>query len=126
MCIIEVNPVKKEIKEYLRFREKIIVLEYARKFDGPIATCREFNIPKSTFYEWKKKFDTEGIAGLRYKKKTSKPHPRKTPDKIINKNCSLFNCTKGMIRAITIFQCPIGIIGMENIEYFFLRKNTRS
>ncbi|MBT6052914.1 MAG: IS481 family transposase [Candidatus Scalindua sp.] len=92
MCIIEVNPVKKEIKEYLRFREKIIVLEYARKFDGPIATCREFNIPKSTFYEWKKKFDTEGIAGLRYKKKTSKPHPRKTPDKIINKILELRKC----------------------------------
>jgi hypothetical protein len=77
MCIMVVNPVKKEIKEYLRFRKKIIVLEYARKFDGPIATCREFNIPKPTYYEWKKKFDTEGIAGLRYHKKDIKASSEK-------------------------------------------------
>lgn len=83
---------KEEIRKYLRFRKKVIVLEYARLFNGPIDACREFNIPKSTFYCWKKIYDTEGIDGLRNRKSTPKSHPKKTPDKVIQKILELRKC----------------------------------
>ncbi|GAI73474.1 unnamed protein product [marine sediment metagenome] len=45
----------KEAREELRLRFKILVLELATHF-GPTKTCRDFEVPSSTFYEWKKVF----------------------------------------------------------------------
>ena len=53
----------KEAREELRVRFKLMLLEYASYF-GVIETCREFEIPRASFYRWKKKFDSEGRAGL--------------------------------------------------------------
>jgi len=56
--------VTKEIKEYLNFRRKLIILEYAKELKNNIKAIREFNVPKSTFYKWKKAFEKEGPDGL--------------------------------------------------------------
>ena len=34
---------------------------------GPTETCREFEVPNSTFYEWKKAFKRNGVAELKRK-----------------------------------------------------------
>ena len=41
-----------EAKEELRVRLKLVVLELAHHF-GVTKACREFNLPRSTFYRWK-------------------------------------------------------------------------
>jgi len=46
--------VTKEIKEYLNFRRKLIILEFAKELKNNIKAIREFNIPKSTFYNGRK------------------------------------------------------------------------
>jgi len=76
--------VHKETREELGIRFKLVVLELADHF-GVTKTCREFNVPRSTFYRWKQKYDKEGPAGLHRKKPIANSHPRKTPPEVVEK-----------------------------------------
>jgi len=62
-----------EAKEELRRRLKLTVLEYA-KYVGVTEACREFNVPRSTFYRWKQTYEQEGRAGLYHKKPIAHHH----------------------------------------------------
>jgi transposase-like protein len=44
------------------------VLEYAKVCRTVVKAYREFEVPRSTFYNWKRAFDIEGKAGLARKK----------------------------------------------------------
>lgn len=41
--------VTKEIKEYLKFRKKLFILNYVKEVSNTMKVPREFNIHKSTF-----------------------------------------------------------------------------
>jgi len=56
-----------EAREELRVRFKKTVLDIAA-CTGMTKTCREFGVAKSTFYEWKTRYDREGVKGLHRKK----------------------------------------------------------
>lgn len=73
-----------EAKNELRIRLALAVLEYARHF-GVTETCREFNVPRSTFYRWKLSYEHEGRAGLSRKKPIAYTHPRKTAPEVVEK-----------------------------------------
>ena len=68
-------------------RYKRLVLELAEGLGSDVKAYREFNVSKSTFYEWRKTFRKEGAAGLIPKKPIAKSHPRQlslgTVEKII-------------------------------------------
>lgn len=66
-----------EAKEELRVRFKHTVLQIAAEA-GARKTCREFNVPRSTFYGWKSRYDSEGRAGLYRRMPIAFTHPRKT------------------------------------------------
>jgi len=42
--------VTKEIKEYLKFRRKLFILNYVKEVGNTTKSLREFNIQKSTFF----------------------------------------------------------------------------
>ena len=69
--------VTKEIKEYLKFRKKLFILNHVKEVGNTTKALREFNIQKSTFYKWKKAYDKEGPNGLIRKKPIANNHPRK-------------------------------------------------
>ena len=69
-------------REELRIRLKLTVLEYATYF-GATKSCREFNVPRSSFYRWKQSYEQEGQAGLYSKKPIAHHHPRKTAPEVI-------------------------------------------
>ena len=79
-----------EAKDELRTRLKLTVLEYASHF-GVQETCREFNIPRSSFYRWKVQYKHEGPTGLARKRPIAHIHPRKTAPEVIEKS---LNCEK--------------------------------
>ena len=58
----------KEVKEILKIRFKLAVLEFAQGIGSVTKACREFEVPRSTFYEWKKAYNKEGKTGLARKK----------------------------------------------------------
>lgn len=65
----------KEAREELRIRYKLAVIEYAKHL-GASEACKEFNVPRSTFYRWKKKYDNQGRSGLLREKPVAYNHPR--------------------------------------------------
>jgi transposase InsO family protein len=73
-----------EAREELSIRLKLTVLEYA-KYVGVTETCREFNVPRSTFYRWKQTYEHEGRAGLYRKKPIAYHHPRTTAPEVVEK-----------------------------------------
>lgn len=58
----------KEIEKYLQHKRKIQVLNLAKELSAKKA-YEAFGITKTTFYNWKKKFDTFGEEGLSRKKR---------------------------------------------------------
>ena len=75
---------QKEAREELRIRFKLAVIEYANHL-GATKACKEFNVPRSTFYGWKKKYDNERRSGLYRKKPVAYRHPRKTSSEVVEK-----------------------------------------
>lgn len=73
-----------EAREELGVRFKVVVLEYA-KHVGVTTACKEFNVPRSTFYNWKQKYDHDGRAGLTRRKPVAYSHPRKTSPETVEK-----------------------------------------
>lgn len=73
-----------EAREELKLRLKLTVLEYA-KYVSVTEACREFNVPRSTFYRWKQTYEQQGRAGLYRKKPIAYHHPRKTAPEVIEK-----------------------------------------
>jgi len=76
---------QKEVREALQIRFKLVVLEYAREIGSATKACREFEVSRSTFYDWKKAFDKEGKAGLVRKKPVALNHPRSLAQDVVDK-----------------------------------------
>ena len=74
---------QKEVKEILRIRFKLMVLEFAMGIGSVTKACHEFNVPRSTFYDWKKAYDKEGKAGLARKKPIAINHPRTLAQNVV-------------------------------------------
>ena len=64
---------------------KKVVLEYANLSGSDAKSYRSFDVPRSTFYEWKKAFVREGPAGLIRKKPIAKCHPRQLKPNVVEK-----------------------------------------
>ncbi len=77
--------VQRLVRDELMFRKKKAVLEYARDVNSNATALRDFEIPKSTFYLWKKAYKKEGIAGLKRKKPVAYNHPKQIQSDVIEK-----------------------------------------
>ncbi len=79
------NTVRRLVRDELRFRKKLAVLEYARACGNDAKAWREFKVPKSTFYLWKKAYVRAGRAGLKRKKPGVLLTPNGFPHKLLRK-----------------------------------------
>ena len=62
---ITVEKIENRAKDIIAARSKIYLLEYISKSKKSVLQeCLEFGIPRSTFYEWKKKYELEGRDGF--------------------------------------------------------------
>jgi transposase InsO family protein len=74
----------KEAQEELRVRLKLIVLEFADHW-GVTKACREFEVPRSSYYRWKQKYEKAGQAGLYRERPVAYRHPSRTPPEVMEK-----------------------------------------
>ena len=74
----------KEAREELEVRFKLVVLDFASHI-GVTKACREFNVPRSTFYRWKQRYESEGRFGLYRNKPVAHSHPRKTSPEVVER-----------------------------------------
>ena len=77
--------VRKAVREELRIRRKLWILNYARGIGNAAEACREFDVPSSSFYEWKRAYELNGRQGLARKKPIPKSHPRSASPEVVEK-----------------------------------------
>jgi len=73
-----------EAEEELRVRLKLVVLEFAQDW-GVTKTCREFEVPRSSFYRWKQKYEKAGESGLYRERPVAYHHPSRTLPEVVEK-----------------------------------------
>ena len=70
-----------EVKEELRVRTPYVVFEIAAVSGEVSKLCKEFAIERSTYYNWKKRYDILEKSGLYRHKPTPYSSPKRTqPD----------------------------------------------
>ena len=77
--------VQRLVRDELRFRKKLAVLDYAKACGDNSKARREFEVPKSTFYPWKKAYDREGKTGLKRKKPVAYTHLKRVSPQVVDK-----------------------------------------
>lgn len=50
----------KEVRAYLSLQKKLFILKYAQKIKPVSKVLIVFNVPKSTYFKWKKAYDKDG------------------------------------------------------------------
>ncbi len=75
--------IQRLVRDELRFRKKLAVLEYARECGNDAKAWREFKVPKSTFHLWKKAYVRAGRAGLKRKKPIALTHPKRIQPQVV-------------------------------------------
>lgn len=69
-----------------RAKHKLAVLRHVEEVSGNVsATCRYYGISRQCYYTWRRRFDEEGLDGL--KDRSSVPHhqPTKTDPEVVEK-----------------------------------------
>ena len=69
-----------------RSQRRLAILRHAEEVSGSVAaTCRYYGISRNVFYTWKRRYDDEGLEGLR--DRSSAPHnsPNATPTEVVGK-----------------------------------------
>lgn len=59
----------KEIQQYLDYHRKLRVLRFAKDYGRINEVCEIFKISRTTYFNWKRKFDQSGKEGLLRKKR---------------------------------------------------------
>ena len=69
------NPVYEQIQAR-KVKARLRMLQHAQRVSGNISqTCRFFGVSRALFYIWKKRFEKNGLAGLRDQPRRPPQHP---------------------------------------------------
>jgi transposase InsO family protein len=63
-------------------RQRLSVLELAQELGSVSKACRQAGMDRTSFYEWKRRFQTHGLAGLKDLPPIPKSHPATTPEPV--------------------------------------------
>lgn len=70
-------------------RQRLSVLELALTLGSVSAACRQRGVSRTQFYEYKRRFQEQGIAGLKDLPPIHKTHPQTTPPETVERILSL-------------------------------------
>lgn len=70
-------------------RKRLSVLELAEALGNVSDACRRGGMDRTSFYEWKRRFQTHGLEGLRDMPPVHKHHPQTTPPSVVKKLLAL-------------------------------------
>ena len=72
----------KDTSEKLAHR-RLTVLELAERLGNVTEACRRGGIDRTSFYDWKRRFQTHGLDGLKDLPPIAKSHPMATPPEVV-------------------------------------------
>ena len=70
-------------------KQRLSVLELAQALDNVSEACRRRGMTRTQFYEYKRRFQTHGVAGLRDLPPVHKSHPMATPPAVVERLLAL-------------------------------------
>lgn len=78
----------KDPSEKLAHR-RMTVLELAERLGNVSEACRRGGIDRTSFYDWKRRFQLQGLDGLKDLPPVAKNHPMTTPAEVVERICAL-------------------------------------
>jgi len=72
-------------KQIRSVRLKKLILELAEGLGNDSKVCREWGVPRSSFYRWRTAYAEQGETGLVRKKPIAKSHPRQLSPEVVEK-----------------------------------------
>ena len=70
-------------------RQRLSVIELAQTLSNVSEACRRGGMSREMFYEWKRRFQTQGLEGLKDLPPIPKHHPMTTPPEVVDKLLAL-------------------------------------
>lgn len=79
--------------------KRLSVLQLAESLGNVSEACRRSGLDRTSFYTYKRRFQTHGIEGLKNKPPIHKTHPQTTPPEVVEKvlALSMANPTRGCV-----------------------------
>lgn len=69
--------------------QRLTVLQLAESLGNVSEACRRGGLDRTSFYEYKRRFQTHGIEGLKDMPPIHKTHPQTTPPEVVDKLLAL-------------------------------------
>lgn len=66
-------------------QSRLSVLELAKELGNVAEACRQRGLDRTSFYEWKRRFQTQGFEGLKDLPPIHKSHPQTTPTPVVER-----------------------------------------
>lgn len=66
-------------------RQRLSVLELAAQLGNAAEACRRRGMDRTSFYEWKRRFQTHGFEGLKDLPPIHRSHPQTTPPETVER-----------------------------------------
>ena len=66
-------------------RSRLSVLELAKELGNVAEACRQRGLDRTSFYEWKRRFQTQGFEGLKDLPPIHRSHPQTTPPETVER-----------------------------------------
>lgn len=66
-------------------QSRLSVLELAKELGNVAEACRQRGLDRTSFYEWKRRFQTQGFEGLKDLPPIHKSHPQTTPPETVER-----------------------------------------
>ena len=95
-------------------QQRLSVLELARELGNVAEACRQRGMDRTSFYEWKRRFQTQGFEGLKDLPPIHKSHPQTTPPETVEKIRALalehpsFGCNR--------YEAMLALDGIESVR----------
>ncbi len=117
--------IEKKARELIQVKNRLLIIKHISKSRHSVKfECKEYGIPRSSYYEWKKRYELEGEKGLKRKKPIAHNHPKKIPENVVDKVIDLrTNFKLGSIRITWYLDRYHGIKISESSVYRILVKN---
>ena len=65
---------------------RLAIIRHAEEVTGNVAlTCRYYGISRTVFYRWLRRYQADGLAGLRDRSKRPLHCPHETPSEVVGK-----------------------------------------
>lgn len=70
-------------------QSRLSVLDLARELGNVAEACRQRGLDRTSFYEWKRRFQTQGFEGLKDLPPIHRSHPQTTPEPVVERIMAL-------------------------------------